>query len=727
MALSITFDHAQRRVIDDRISLVAGGLEFEGPYWSDTWIDPVTNTLMLRPYPLYDAWYTTDTGNYAKLTATDFSLSGTDWETRYDQHAKGPWLCRKDAATNGTAITSSAYAKNRGMYVSWFSYGAGEVFLQFRCGWNSSASTAGGVAIEVYSDGFCNVYKNGAVVASGKVSGSQTQNTRANQVYELLLIPCRHRELLIYSKSGDGFSVAFPDIDDDDADPTIVPAQKFWFEVVEGATQVMVAPLSFPTSGYATSVEMTFLEAPAVAEPLEEYENDAWVGAASPDTFKIYGHSAYVGTQTAAAEMRTIAHAAFTPDGTTKEVRLRVDLTTNNAGYTPFVYGAQMAYAGYTDLTDSTESFDATGSCMSASLSVSEDAGGVYADFEFINPDGLEADVAGLFSQSNRPIELLVGTQELLDGVGLPPRYDVQHNLAAEVISFEVRDKWKLLEDYIFAERVPIGGLTLVEALTFFAKRAGFEATDITITASAFVLPEAGGAKAGEWNLLVEPGDTAADWIRRLMDDYAATWYYGIRPKAGGYEFYAEDTTDLGTTAGVTLYETSAEAVSIGLHAAGDAWQYVARAIEEAVLEPLANDVRITGYDPRTKRPIQSHKQDTASIDATTSPSLRPANWLGVQRKFGLADTTITTQAACDQACEISFDRLSVSRRMIEFKCGLLVDGITGVPLWRGDVVEIYNRAKVRINSFHVSFMLEDGTLQFREALYTGEVFEVPS
>lgn len=722
MALSITFDHAQRRVIDDRISLVAAGLELDGIYYSNAWIDPVTNTLMLRPYALDPDWYTTDTGNYVKLTATDFGLSGTDWETRYDQSAKGPWLCRKDGATNGTAITSSAYSKNRGFYVGWFSYGAGEVFLQFRCGWHSSATTAGGVALEVYSDGYCVVYKDGAAVGSGKVSGGGTEATRANQVFELLLIPCRHRELLVYSKSGDGFSVVFDDIADDAADPTITPAQKFWFEVVEGATQVMAAPLLFPASGYATSVEMTFLEAPIVGESLEQFENESWVGASSPDDFKIYGHPAYVGTAAVTAEVRNTDGTAFTPDGTTKDVRLRVDFSSSSTGYTPFIYGAQVAYAGYTDLTDATESHDATGSCISASLSVSEDPAGVYFDAEFRDPDGLEADVSGLFIQSNRPVEILLGSQELLDGVALPPRYDVQPNLAAEVIAFEVRDKFKLLEDYIFAERVPIGGMTLEEALTFFAKRAGFEASDINVTASAFEIPQMMGKKAGDWAMLVEPGDTAADWINRLMGDFAATWYYGIRPKAGGYEFFALDGTDLGTSPTATLYEFTEDAVSVGGYAADEAWEWVARSVSEVVLEPLSNDVRVTGIDPRTGRPIQAHKIDTASIDATTAPSARPDNWLGFQRKFGLADTALTTQAAVNQACDITYDRLSVVRRIAEWRSQLLLNPLTGVPLWRGDVVQLYGRGDYRINSFQVSFILEDGTLNFRDCLYTGEL-----
>ena len=178
MALSISFDHAQKRVDDDRISVYAGGADMEVGAGTSVWVDPITKTLMIMPSCLKGSWYTSNSGDYAKLGMSAFGLSSTDWEDRQDQHATGPWISRKDSATNGTAITSASYAKNRGFWISWFAYGAGDVFLQLRCGWNSTATIAGGIGLEVYSDGTTLVYKAGVLVGSGKLVGGNSTGVR---------------------------------------------------------------------------------------------------------------------------------------------------------------------------------------------------------------------------------------------------------------------------------------------------------------------------------------------------------------------------------------------------------------------------------------------------------------------------------------------------------------------------------------------------------------------
>jgi hypothetical protein len=82
LALSIAVDHAQIRVTRPLLSLAANGLELagelDGAPFAGTWLDPITHTLMLRPQPLRDAWYTDDTGANAKWSTADFDL-GPGW------------------------------------------------------------------------------------------------------------------------------------------------------------------------------------------------------------------------------------------------------------------------------------------------------------------------------------------------------------------------------------------------------------------------------------------------------------------------------------------------------------------------------------------------------------------------------------------------------------------------------------------------------------------------
>lgn len=719
MALSISFDHAQTRVKDDRITVNAGGLELDSDgLGSGVYIDPITNTLMLTPNVKKASWYILNTGDYTKLGMSAFGLSSTDWEDRQDQHAKGPWISRKDQATNGTAITTSTYAKNRGFWISWFSYGSGDVFLQLRCGWNSSATVAGGVGIEVYSDGTVLVYKGGVVVGNGKIAPGNSVATKSNQVMELMLLPFRHRELLVFG-NGDGFTVTFEDIDEDDAAPTITGATNWWFEVVDGGTQVQTAPLVFNTAGgTAYSIKTSFVEAPAVAETQESFTNDSWL--VSPAVYKIYGHPGYgSGTQTAVSSLVEWDTTAFTPDGATDQVRIKTVLSTSSAGYTPFVYGVQMGYQGNRADTDDSEEYDVTDEAIEFQISVPDGPDGVRALVELRDPVALESNVADLRTQCNRPIAVKIGTQFLLDGIGDAPEYDDGPNEAAERCLIAVSDRWQALEQYIFRESIPLDGVLLTNALKFLARMGGFPLAATNVSTSTFEIPFQPSKVSGDWGTLIEPGDSAADWFIRLIETYAGNWIYGVRPKLGGNEVFALSPTDLGTTAGILMYRTKAEALAAGVSDA-DSSRRVYRSFQATTLKPIANDISVTGINPRTGRPIRSHKADAASKDPTTVPSLRPSNWLGFSQPYGLVSPEITTQAACDFACNLIYDRFTPIGLVAEWESTLLTYG-NDVPFWRGDNVRLVGEGTFQIRSFEFGALVEVSSTEFwRECRYTG-------
>lgn len=701
MTLQILFDHAQKRVQDDRLGISAGGDELQEFPNNDVWIDPITKTLMLRPAPLRSSWYTSNSGDYAKLGLADFGLSGSVWEVRQSQHAAGPWLAIKDSTTNAAAISTSSYAKNRGFWVSWFSYGAGDVFEQFRCGWNTSASLSGGVGVSVYSNGTVLVYRDGEIVGQGKLSGNAVAGVKANQVLEMMVLPMRQRELLVYG-NGDGFVTVFEDIDEDETAPEITPAAKFWFEVVTGATQVQVAPLVFPSSGDASSVKMSLLEPPAVGEALESYGNDSWF--TSPANYKIYGHPGYSsGSQTASMSLTEWDGSSFTPDGTSDKVRLKTSLSTSNTGFTPFIYGGQMGYSGAVADTDDSEMFDATDSVMEASFTVPDSADGVTASLRIRNPVALGADIAGLTTGCNRPILITLDEKTIIDGIGEAPGWSVTANEETDRFFINLRDRWEALESYTFRDRVPLDGSSLDVVLKFLARRAGFESSDCLVTSTSFDLPFQPSKICGEWGTMIEPGDSAADWIHRLINTYAPNWFYGIRPTLTGTQFYALDETDLGTTPAATLYGTVADAELAGL-TGDDAKLAVYRALDMAVIEPLANDVRVTGANPRTGRPIMAHKTDASSSDPSLTPSLRPSNWLGFLRPYGLVSPEITTEAAAVYACNLIYDRFTRVQEVASWSSSLVLDG-DGVPVWRGGNIELDGVGVYRVLSLQCEFV----------------------
>jgi hypothetical protein len=720
VALSVIFDHAQPRLRYDRLSAFADAPLFN-PRSRDSkaelsgcTIEPVGGRVILEPYCLTKTWYTSNSGDYAKLALSAFA-STSGWEERADQHARGPYLARPDATT-GSLVTTTTYAKNQGFYIAFWSYGAGDVFISHQFGWNSTASTAAGISIEYASDSTVNVLQDGVAIGQGKISGSSTTNNTGGSLVELVVIPMARREIVIFSpSSGDGFSVIVPGIDESTSSPTILPASKFWLKIVAGASQIQVAPIKFPTSGTATSDRLSLLEPPASGETLEAYDNSPWP-TGSVD-YRVWGYPAYVGTQGLTATLRKWDGTAFSADGIEKNCRVRLTLTTDNQTVTPVAYGGAVAYRRTLTNTSDSEA-DVTLNVLDCTLSVAESPGDAAIDLVVRDPAGMAPPFVS--TTTNRPIKVKIGSVTLFDGLcGDLPR-EFTANPAADTVQFEVRNRLKLLDEYVFTEPFPLDGFNFSSALSFLAARA-FNSGEIDISTTSFAVPFEGSRSGGDWGSMVEVGDTALSWIERLIETYAFDWYWGVKPTSTGVKFFAKSLADLGTTPAVTVYETDAAAITGGV-ATADLVKFTVREVRETLLEPIANDVRVTGVDPRTGRPFQSHREDAASKNPTTAPGSRPDNWKGTILRYGLADPAITTQTLCNQVCTTIASRVFPARYAIEWKSDLLM-GSGSVPLWRGDVVRIQGRGDYRIQTIGCQFDAEYGGSRpvFREALYTGE------
>lgn len=719
MSFELIINHAQRRLAADRLTVVAGGAELNGSIWENTWIDPITHTLMLRPRPLETEWYTESTGDFAKLGFADFTLDSS-WEERSGQHWAGPWLAVRDAASNPSAVSVASYPKNMGLSFSWFSYGAGDTFLQYQLGWNETATSASGVALHFWSDGRVDVFRNGEFIESGKISGAKSREVRRLQVFEVLLIPMRKRELLVVSQSGDGFSVVFNDIESDDEDPEITPAGHIWFKCESGATQAQIAPLRFAESGFATSLKTSFLEPPQSGEELVEFANDSWLE--SPAPYKIYGNPGFSdGEQTAVASLvEWDGASAFVPDGTANEIRVKVELSTTDNRFSPFVTGVQLGYAAIAGITDGESSFDAAENVRAATLSVPDRPSGVALDLEIVHSTELDTLASGDLSSGRAPALLKVGDEFLLDGwSGALDTTQLAGNLSGG--NLEIRDRWVALEDAIFADRIPLDGLPLEQAIRLLVEKSGIDAARITVESTDLKLPYASGEVSGEWGLLIESGDRASDWLKRLMETFAPSWVYGFRPApdGSGEQFFARSPEALGVTPSVTVYGSRAEAIADGVPEEV-AWRFVFRSLSQATIEPSANEVRVTGIDPRTGRPLQSVKTDYAAQTVSAMVGTRSPGWSGSIRRFALVDAGLTEQSAIDHACEALFDELTTRKQMVQFESEFLQKS-GGVPVWRGDVVHVFGVGDIRIRSFGVHFEFESPLGVCRRAIYVGE------
>lgn len=731
---SVEFDHAQTRLAFDRLPLVALGEDFEqrnplatlSSTEATHWVDRVTGRIIIKPYCLYQAWYTSGTGNYAKMTKSDFGL-GSNWEDRANQQGTGNWIGVIDSAvTSGrSGVSTSSYSKNQGFYLAWFVYGSGETYVSIECGWNNTATGANGVSLRFVSDGSVEVWKDNALIETGKISGPKSGQSEANQFRSVMLLPWHHSELLVYSPSGgDGFSVVFEDIDEDDDDPTITSASKFWINVPSGAAQIQVAPLKFPTSCTFYSKKLSFIEPPANGESLALFTSGDWSGATR--NFRAYGYPAYVGDQSVDVSPVTYSGASFVPNGVQKEARVKVSLTTTNSAYTPSFEGAQMAYPQQNGITDGESVFDATNYVMSAVLSVPSGSDGVTLDIELSTINTVESEIPGVSTATYKPVRAGIGEQVIFDGVASQPRQTLTASDDSSFLTIECRDKWALLENYIFTERYPLDGIPLKDALEFLGRRAGLDTATMNITDSGFVIPREAGQRAGDFGTMIQPGDTAAQWFQRLLETYAPNWYWGFRPRGGDEpELYALSEDDLGTSPLLTVYLSGEDAINGGETREGvDLQRIKLRTWTEQVLEPFANDIRVTGWNPRTRRPRQAHYVDSDSQAVDTPVASRPENWLGTVRRFVVVDPSITTSAVLNYVVDELVNDMTKVRQVGEADCDLLMHS-GGYPLWRGDPIRVRGKGVYRIESFSVSFVLEDTEtdegeqyINWREATY---------
>lgn len=736
-ALKVLINVEQRRLQSPRLGMTAEKFDFNNVLYSNTWIEPVTGTVMLEPAPISPTWDTTNTGIYSRLTLSDFRLtaSATGWNTANNRGAGAVRIIRQSGMSSSVSTTSS-YGVNRPFYVSFFTYNVenSSTGIFFECGWSNTGNGTQGVSLRWRTNGVVEVWKDGTQVGSGQIGiqgGAVTSNNYANY----LIIPYRRRDLLIYSlTSGDGFVHTFEDIAEDATNPVITDDDPFWFYVPTASVNVELAPVQFPSSGYVTSFPIALATAPAVGRTLESRANDS-VAPSVTNAYVLGDQPQIGGTDTtnvvSAVSVRTTAGSTFTPNGSTSTVILRVDMT-GDGDYTPFVYAAHAAYEAIFANTDDSEEFDLTPYILKSpgpTLTVPDDPGGVEFTFTVKSPYEIQDnDVPNFLTIGNRPCKVMIGSNVLIDGILLEPEFtDAVYDAAAR-LQCTVKDRMMMAQNLQLRERIPFDGVPMCEAedpsvywdsmVQFLYYQAGVANANMDLDAVGFILPKIPNSSQTEAiSLQNEIGATIFEELARLVSTYAAGFLWGMKPKGSGAlpDAVFKDPDNLSTTPDLTLYRTGADAVAAGKPATQVYYSYT-----EKPLAIEANEVRCTGYDVRTRRSIQAFKVDTSSQDVTLAPSLQPDNWLGEPRVFGVIDPRFTTQDAVNRAVEAIFPK-STARYYIGSFTSEMLFKTDGSPVWRGDLIRLDGRRDLRISALNVAFLLEDsGDIVVREASYTG-------
>lgn len=623
------------------------------------WQDPWTHTVQLLPNRLEAEWWTSSTGRHGKFTHQQVSPSIGTWHTMATG-SPGDLRMYGYGCANAVLTVSGSQVANQGWIVGLYSHEAGASEYPL------ATLNFGGGALQVVvsSGGACSVLVGGVTLGTGNVGGNAPEGGAGGGWVDLVVQRLRVRDLLIWSPTtGSGFTVRLPHLLAEGADQAVIPAGVFSLVHHAPTAVVQLGRLVYQAAGHFFSTPTAFGQAPPTFAV-----SFARAVAALPS-----------GTS-ATASTRTLAGAAFTPNGVLLECRVRVDMAASADGtQSPFVLAAQTGFQGATALT-TWEGMEFTPQVQGLALRVGDDGratltGSVWEE-EWDVPDRI-------------PATLTIGASTVLEGDFVLGSWEAG---TAPTGEFTLTDPRSFLDSHLFADPAVFDGAVMGQAVASLAAHSGYPAT--VGAGLEFTLPLSDSADAGDLALMAAVGDNPGEWLDRLFETFAPGWVYGFRPLSTGYGWDARNFA-VGTPA-VRLHNTLAAAqawlaspaVGYSVADARDrATDYTVARMVRRTSPGEATEVRVTGIEPLTLRPIQAFRVDVDAENPAANP--RPANWVGRKVRFGLFEPGLQTQAAVNACVNRLFPLLTARREFYEVETGVLQHPVTGAVIWRGDSVHL--------------------------------------
>ena len=686
--LKIEVDCPEPRPQKGRLIVAADCTTWDLSKSSNIWLEPSTLTLMLAPLPVTSAWRTTYAGNYARYQKTDYTLTTPASWKQMQIKASGDYYLQSLNVTERATLTT-AWSANQPAYISLYVPGLkdSDDTVILKAGWG--VGSAGSVEVWFAANGSAQVYKSGVLVGTYQRNDSNIA-PQANAVYltsvasdfiTIMMIPCRRRELVVSTSTGLAFSHVFADLSPATAN-TITPAAAFSWLIPQGQASVQLAKLQFATSGYGVS-------------PVKKLRYAPPTGATFYST---YAYDA-IGPGSASATYSVVKDdlTAYTPNGTIKDVRAKVTLSSSTGSATFGFYEIDMVYDPEVGST-ADDPVDITCDVERLSISV-DDNGRATCSLTTRRKPITDAGVDQPQITSDRPIRIA-----LSDGAVSPTYIDVfRGTLTPPEITYEEGDTtrdWSIFvysgqdrsRDFDLAyivESYPYDGLIAVNAIIDLMLIAGYDGNVYLSGDNPLLdLPYSPNISKGQYALAPDFFDTVGGYLDKLKNDYYANWITGWMPTTSGYLYVWQDTPNASTTPVMTLYQSIATATTAGITEVLRP-KRVVRRMSSHYETPEATQVQVVGQDPATGLFITKSRVDTAAETASTAPASRPYNWRGRPVPYQLRDPALTTQDAVDQACDILYDRLTTGRILIEWESDFLVLSSNNRPLWLGDVVRI--------------------------------------
>jgi hypothetical protein len=682
----VELDCPEPRVALDRICLSCDGTSWQTSLADGIWVDPITRTAMLTPLPLTEDWNSVFTGDFSRLVKSDYSLADTaDWNEVPRRGAADVYL---EGGENAKATTVDTYSANQPFSISFYVPGVEELGERtvFKCGWGVE-NAAGSITLRFRANGSVTIYKGESLVGiydsvtnpntAGRQSKKSSDLSIAQRTVNVLLIPCRRRELLVVTDASTGFSHVFADLDPFLETETITPAGSFWWQFPATWASCQLAPLRFLEEGVIYG-QLTTLRYP-------------------PPTGTLFdGIFAYDKIGVGVLESGNVDPVkadltAYTANGVIDQLRIELSLTGDGTS-TYGVYALDL-YTAPTLTATADAPYDITLKVRSLSMAVPEN-GPVTGRLTAFNPAGLTAD--GLEQSDvtgDRPFRVAVGGVDILRGTtGKPTRAYSNGNDTgiADLLTWELFDREREFREKQFAAALPYDGLFLVDAVGDLVTLAGFPDTDVLISSDPFTLPYTPAVSSGKFELVPERGQTIAEWLDRFHSTFCPTWPRGWVPTLAGYKYQFFDPDDLSLTPVIALYQSHADALAGGISGALGPYRVI-RNLSVERQTPEANQVIVIGQDPGTLKYIYAQYDDAASQAPATAPGSRPTNWRGRVASVVIEDPAITSQDAADRALNILVDRLVSERVVGTWESDLLIHSGSDRPLWKGDTIRLAN------------------------------------
>ena len=699
--MRVLMDVGEPRPLKGRLAVGADGSSWDFKKSQNVWIDPCTNSVMLKPLPLTTAWKSTFTGNYARYGISDFT--GTDiakWhQLAISKSVNDKGLKQLQTSTNPINLTT-ALPRNCPMFLKYYrntiQESSDDTFLVagFNVGASGSAPDNFSVQVKFRENGSIAVFKNGVQEQEYDRSGNNFSSQRAytsifnpaQKYVNVLIIPLRGRDLLIWTDAGTCFVHTFANLDypnNPDTNP-ILPAGTFSLTVPQGKATIQVARCYFEQNGYIMSQIKTFRYAPTSTDwgsgPSYQYYHEYFgQGASFPDI--------------SAQVMDSTGASTFTANGTNTQARLKVSFTGGSGGTNSTVFAGDawidppysLTYAANIDITTAVETL---------SINVDE-SGRTGLQMTCRHKSLVNLGIAKPLITSDRPIAIQIKSDYLVAGSNLwydifrgtlsPPEIIYEHgksttSLDYASLNFTGEDRFLDFNLGQCQESIPLDYNTINEVFYNIMPMAGYNPATYFSGEhiSTFRLNWNPDMPRGEYTLAPKRSDTPGSILQNFRDTYLANWILCWRPSPnlvpiGGYKFYLIDPSYYSSPQTLPLFQSNFDAQKFGDLDLQEASKRTLRNLRRYYEKPEANQVVVIGADSSKNTLISGYYIDSASQDPTTAPASRPTNWRGRPVPYILVEPSLTTQTSVNESTSLIADRIASGRHLIEFESDLLM------------------------------------------------------